>query len=75
MLLKLNDRINSNHIILLAGLVGLTLKLTKGKKLGKILLYNGSVAGIFLLIGMIVIKFKQPQKPEKKYKKLEEYLK
>lgn len=60
MLLKLNDRINSNHIILLAGLVGLTLKLTKGKKLGKILLYNGSVAGIFLLIGMIVIKFKQP---------------
>lgn len=60
MLLKLNDRINSNHIILLAGLVGLTLKLTKGKKLGKILLYNGSVAGIFLLIGMIVIKFKNP---------------
>lgn len=60
MLLKLNDRFNSKHIILLAGLVAMTFKLTKGKKLGKILLYNGSLAGIFLLIGLIVIKYKKP---------------
>lgn len=60
MLLKLNDKIQWGHIIPLAGVLGLTLRLTQGKKLGKILLYNGSVAGIFLLAALIVIKYKRP---------------
>lgn len=42
------------------GLVSFALFKTKGKKLGKIALYNGSFLGILVLLGMIAIKYKQP---------------
>lgn len=60
MLLKLNDKVRWIHIIPLAGILAATLRLTQGKKMKKILLYNGSLAGIFLLGALIFIKYKQP---------------
>ena len=41
---------------------------TKGKKLGKILLYNGSVVGIMVLAAIIIIKYKKPFSPLRKNK-------
>jgi hypothetical protein len=39
---------------------------TKGKKLGKIFLYNGSILGIITLMGLLVIKYKKPNNIFKK---------
>ena len=57
-LLNLNKKIQWKHIIPLMGLVSFALLKTKGKKMGKIALYNGSFIGILVLVGMIVIKYK-----------------
>jgi hypothetical protein len=49
-------------------LVAFAVTKTKGKKLGKILLYNGSVVGIMILVAIIVIKYKKPFSPLRRNK-------
>jgi len=66
LLIKLNDKIRWEHIITLAGLVAFAVTKTRGKKLGRILLYNGSVIGIFMLVAIVIIKYKKPVSPNKK---------
>lgn len=62
---SLRDKIKWSHLIAVAMLVVFGLMKTKGKKIGKIFIYNGSLAGVFLFIVMILIK---TSKPIKKYK-------
>lgn len=59
-LLNLNEKIRWIHIIPLSGLLAAAIMKTKGKKLGKLLLYNGSFIGILLLFSLIAIKYQKP---------------
>ena len=50
----------------MAGILATAVMKTKGKKLGKILLYNGSVVGILMMAAIIIIKYKKPETNRKK---------
>lgn len=57
---KLNKKIKWGHVIVFGSLLSFLVMKTKGKKLGKVLLYNGSFMGIFILAALVVIKYKNP---------------
>lgn len=65
-LLNLNEKIRWIHIIPLTGLLAAAIMKTKGKKFGKLLLYNGSFIGILLLVSLIAIKYQKPTTRNKK---------
>jgi hypothetical protein len=62
---RLNERIKWHHIIAFSSLLSFAIMKVKGRKLGKIFLYNGSALGIFLLLGILMIKYKNSLKTEK----------
>ena len=61
MLLQMNEKLAWKHVLGLAGVVCYGIMKTKTKKMGRILLYNGSVAGVLLVLVLILVKLKKPQ--------------
>lgn len=61
----LHEKVQWKHLIGLCAIVVFALMQTKKKKMGRILLYNGSFVGIVLAVVLLLVK---TSKPLKKYK-------
>lgn len=62
---SLHEKLQWKHLIGLCAIVVFALMKTKKKKMGRILLYNGSFVGIVLVVVLLLVK---TSKPLKKYK-------
>ena len=58
----LNEKVQWKHIVGLSMLVIFGLMKTKGKKMSRIFIYNGSALGVMLLIILMLVKTSKPLK-------------
>lgn len=64
---RMSDRIKWRHIVILCGMLGYALMKTKGKKMGKIFLYNGSAVGVIIVSLLIFIKYSKSTKQRRNH--------
>lgn len=65
----INEKVTWGHVMGIASLVLYGVMKTKGRKMGKIFLYNGSAAGVLLLGLLVLVKLKRPEYSYKLSKK------